>query len=248
MLWALGLFAASFSTAFSAGFLDRTRPEWSLWHRLLLASFATPFGWTAFQAAILPIVLADVEARSRFGALWPSYLDDVVVEPALKLWLCGALCAVFLWHVRSGSSESIGNSRRGYLGLYCLCLSCAAAILLPIGTEQWIDTGQIGGRFALTILACAFLVGFMPVAAVTFGLLYAAGAAGLRRAGEPFAAIYGLAIAWGAYAWHGLVANRPGASAIIPMAVSALFGVLTGWIIVRRANRAARQAEPSRIN
>jgi hypothetical protein len=128
------------------------------------------------------------------------------------------------------------------LVLYCLFLGCAAAILLPIGMEQWIKTGQIGARLVLTAVACAFFAGNVPVVAVAFGLLYATGAAGLRRLGEGFAAIYALAIASAGLAWHSAVARDAGASAIFAVTASALFGVFTGWMVIRRADRASRAA------
>lgn len=242
MLWALGLFTASTATAFTARFLDRKRADWPLSRKLVLASVTAPLGWVIFQAAILPIALGDANGRARFGSMWPAYLRDVVLEPALKLWLCSGLCAAVLWQLRSRRTGGPADLKRGYLALYCLFLACGAVILLPIAMEEWINIGQLDARFVLAILAFAFLAGNLPVVGVAVALLYAAGAKGLRRIGEPFAAIYAVSIGLVALYWHSAVAARAGASAIVPVAAAALFGVVTGWIIIRRANRGGQTA------
>lgn len=130
LLWTLGFFIASCATAFSAGILDKLRPAWPLSRRLILASLTTPVGWLVFQVVILRAVFKDQRAQAGLVRLWPSYLQEVVFEPALKLWVCSAVCAAFLWHTRPGSNAYSRNSRLGYLGLHALFLGCAAAILL----------------------------------------------------------------------------------------------------------------------
>lgn len=235
MLLAVGLFAGSIGTAIGAAFLERVRPNLALWQMLGLASLTAPLGWILFQAGILPIVLQDPQARARFGSIWPSYVRDVVLEPALKLWLCGGICAAFLWLMRARSDGKFAsNSILGYRGLRGLSLACAAAILLPIGMELWVDNGRIGWRGWLLLPFCGFLAGFLPVSSVGIGLFLLWGRRGLRWA-ETFAPIYALAVGVGASLWYGSRLGRPGAWSILMVASFAIIGIIGGWLRIQRA-------------
>jgi hypothetical protein len=235
MLWELGLFAASFATAIGAAFLDRVRPNWALWQRLGLASLAAPLGWMAFQAVILPFILTDPEAHAGFVRQWPLYLREVVLTPASKLWICGALCSGFLAWRQSRTGDRPFANWIAELDLLHFSGLCAVAILLPLAMEYWIETGQISGVFAFFVLACAFFAGFIPAVVASLLLLRFTGASGLGRFGKPIIGVYALIIAWRGYSWHNLVADQVGASAVVAVEIAALSGVFAGWLAVRRA-------------
>jgi hypothetical protein len=235
LLWMLGLCTASVATAASARLLDSLKPEWAAWQRFVLASLGTPVAWIGFQAVILPLILTDPEAHAGFLRQWPLYLREVVLTPASKLWVCGALCSGFLAWRQSRSGDRPFANALAELSLFHFGGLCAVAIVLPLAMEYWIETGRISGTFAFFVIACAFFVGFIPVAVAALLLLRLAGAAGLARFGKPVIGLYALLIAWRGYAWHNLVAGRAGASAVIAVEVAALVGVFAGWFAVRRA-------------
>jgi hypothetical protein len=239
MLWAVGLCTAAFVTAIGARVLDRICPDWPLSRRLFVASFATPFGWVVFQAIILPIVAPDPKAHAGLLRQWPLYLQDVVLTPALGLWVCGLFCAAVLAYFHTRSRKDHGTTTRGQRWLLRLSGACAAGILLPMAMEVWIDTGQISGRFALLVLISAFFAGLMPVIAASWILRRVTGATGVRRFGEPVVALYAITIAWRGYVWHDGAASRPGASAITAVEICALGGVFLGWLAIHRDIRAS---------
>jgi hypothetical protein len=246
LLWLVRLCMASVITVASARKLHRLRPSSPAWQAFLLASLASPLAWVAFQAAILPFVLADPEAHAGFVKRWPLYLREVVFDQAAKLWVCGALCAGFLAWNRSRSRDRTLADALGQLRLLHFGGACAAVVLLPMAMEHWIETGQMSGAFAFFVIASAFFVGFIPVAVVAVMLLRSFGAAGMRRFGEATAAVYALVILWRGYVWHSGVAAQPGASAVTAVEISALAGVFIGWMAVRRAIDAASAAAAAR--
>jgi hypothetical protein len=238
-LWTAGLCTAALVTAIGARLLDRMRADWPLSRRLILASLATPLGWIAFQGMILPFVVSDPKAHAGFMRRWPLYLQDVVLTPALGLWVCGLFCAAVLAYFQTRPTNDHGTTMRGQRWLLRLCGACAAGIVLPIAMEVWIDTGQISGRFALFVLLSAFFAGLMPVIAASWILLRVTGATGVRRFGEPVVALYAITIAWRGYVWHDGAASRPGASAITAAEICALVGVFLGWLAIHRDIRAS---------
>lgn len=243
LLWTLGLLTAAFVTAIAARLIDRLLSGWPLARRMALASLATPIVWVAFQALILPIVLANPKVHAGFLRQWPAYLLEVVLQPAMKLWVCGALCAAALTFFQSRSKDVPAMAAaRGQMRLRLFSGLCAAAVLLPIAMELWIERGRIAPFYEVVVLGWAFLIGLTPVGAAAFALLRFGGARALRRAGEPLAVIYAIVIAWSASVWHAAVARQPGASAVTGVEISTLVGVFVGWLAIRRGNRAAAAA------
>jgi hypothetical protein len=242
LLPALGLITASFFTAIGDRFLATKLPGWPLGRRLALASLATPTAWIASQALVLAIILPQPSVYTGLMSKWPLYLQDVLIGIALKLWICGAICAAVLACYRNVARDPQLSQGQARAGLLNIGGALAAAILLPPALDHWIESGQLGGAFVLFVMAWAFLLGGLPIAAAALALLRLAGQAGLRRFGEPIAAIYAAVVAWRGYAWHSAVLGRPGASAVILVEFCAFAGVLTAWFAIRRANHVAAEA------
>jgi hypothetical protein len=235
----LGLCTASFFTAVGDRFLARKLPDCPLGRRLALASLAAPAAWIAFQALTLTIILPQPGVYAGLMSKWPLYLQDVLFGIALKLWICGAICAAVLACYRKVAGDPQVSQRQARVGLLNIGGALAAAILLPLALDYWIETGQLSGAFVLFVMAWAYLLGGLPIAAAALALLRLAGPAGLRRFGEPIAAVYWAVVAWRGYTWHSAVVGRPGASAVILVEFCAFAGVHMAWFAIRRANRAA---------
>src|SRR5690348_3654022 len=177
----LGLCTASFFTAVGDRFLARKLPDCPLGRRLALASLAAPAAWIAFQALTLTIILPQPGVYAGLMSKWPLYLQDVLFGIALKLWICGAICAAVLACYRKVAGDPQVSQRQAQLGLLNIGGALAAAILLPLALDYWIETGQLSGAFVLFVMAWAYLLGGLPIAAAALALLRLAGPAGLRR-------------------------------------------------------------------
>jgi hypothetical protein len=240
-LFAIALGFAAFITVIAARLLDAIRPNWPLWRKLLLVAAAPPIAYILFEAGLF--------ARLRYlGHILHSWYQtqDVFIRPALRLWFCGALCALFMGclspRVRATGPTPISSLAK--VSLWGLFFASSAGLVLYIGLGVWIDTGRIGAAFMLAALAGAFGCGLMPVIAIAAGFFHRSAAAGMRRA-RPAALIVAGVISATGFAWHAMVAGRPGAWAVSLLAASALVGTFVGWSFVRRWVNAGRPRRAS---
>jgi hypothetical protein len=242
LLPAIGLCVASVLTVAGSWLVDRFRPGLppALW--FLIVSLSTPLAWIALQGVILSVILRNPAVSAGFARKWPLYLEEVLFGIALKLWLCGAVCAAVLAFFRRRSDDDPSGWALAQWGGLQAGGAIAAAILVPSSMEYWIDNGNLNPRFLLVTLAYSFLVGLVPVIVAGLAILRVGGNVAVRRYAEPMIALYAAAILWRGYLWHQAVVNYPGSWAVIAVQICALCGVFVGWGAVRRANRASAAA------
>ena len=235
----IGLSVASMFTLVGAKLVERA--GWNLPPALwfFVVSLSSPLAWFVIQALILGIILPNPAVRAGLVHNEPSYLRDVLFGIGLKLWVCGAVCTAALAFFRRRFNDSPVKDARAHHALWLAGGALAAAIILPMAMEYWIENGRLSAPFALFTLGCAFVIGVAPLAAVSVGLLRMGGAHLHLRYAEPLAALYGTIIVGCGYVWHKAVSTRPGASAVIAVEICAVIGVLLAWFAIRRGNRAA---------
>lgn len=235
----IGLSVASMFTLVGARLVERA--GWNLPPALwfFVVSVSSPLAWFVIQALILGIILPDPAVRAGLVHNEPSYLRDVLFGIGLKLWVCGAVCTAALAFFRRRFNDSRVKDARAQHALWLAGGALAAAIILPMAMEHWIENGRLSAAFALFTLGCAFMIGVAPLAAVSVGLLRMGGAHLHLRYAEPLACLYGTIIVGCGYVWHQAVSTRPGASAVIAVEICAVIGVLLAWFAIRRGNRAA---------
>lgn len=235
----IGLSVASMFTLGGARLVERAgwNPPLGLW--FFVVSVSSPLAWFVLQAVILGMILPDPDVRAGLVRNEASYFRDVLFGIGLKLWVCGAVCTAGLAFFRRRLNGSPVRDARAQHALWLAGGALAAAILLPMAMDYWIENGQLSGPFAIFTLACAFVIGLAPGAAVSFGLLRMGGANLHLRYAEPLMALYGVIIVGCGYLWHHAVVARSGAYAVIAVEICALIGVLLAWFAIRRGNRAA---------
>jgi hypothetical protein len=241
LLWTLGIGIAAFFTAAAARLLDQKRSTWPLLRRLVLASLAMP---TIYLGCLLAIAafLAATNKRDRAGLLhrFPAYLREVLLMPALKLWICGAICAAILGYFSGPPGERQLTSRGGRVLLVLISVIALSAIMVPSGLEYWVRTGHMANVFVLFFMAFAFRAGGLPLAIMQMVSLRRHGLDGLRQM-RTFTPGFGVLVAAGGFIWHGSIATRPGAWASWLLTASALAGVLVAWLNGQRALRAGEE-------
>ena len=239
LLPAVGLCVASMLTLGGARIVERAGWNLPLPLWFFVVSISSPLAWFVLQLSILGIILPDAHLKAGLVHNASAYVRDVLLAIGLKLWVCGAVCTAALAFFRRRYNDSPRRDARAQHALWLAGGALAAAIILPMAMDYWIENGRLSGPFALFTLGCAFVIGAAPVAAVSFALLRMGGARVHLRYAEPLAALYGTIIVGCGYVWHQAVITRPGASAVIAVEICAVIGVLVAWFAIRRGNRAA---------
>ena len=132
---AVALCMACVLTVLVAQRLDRAGVDLPLPLWFLIVSLSLPMIWLGLQAVVVRRILSDPNAHARFISSWPLYVQEVLLLPAFKLWICGALCAAVLAYFRRPKKHRRLQAL-SQLGLLYTGGAIAAAIFLSVGCSK----------------------------------------------------------------------------------------------------------------
>ena len=132
---AVALCMACLLTVLVAQRLDRAGFDLPLPLWFLIVSLPLPMVWFGLQAVAVRRILSDPKVHAKFIASWPLYVQEVLLLPAFKLWICGAVCAAVLAYFKR-SKEHIRSQALSQRGLLYAGGALAAAILLSVGCSK----------------------------------------------------------------------------------------------------------------
>lgn len=228
----IGLFAAAFCTGRAARILDSRFPTIPLPVRLVLASLAAPAVATTLMGIAIIAVWNERTSNATVARNLPGFFSEVMAPVGLKLWAMGAICAIILAVFRSDRSRAL----RGRQILALIAVACAFVLLLPSAMEFWISTGTISWVFKIVLIVSAFFVGQLPICIIHLILIRTVGAASAGRFGSVVVFCYAILVAGVALLWSRVVAAQPGAAAVLIVEISAMIGVVIGWLMRRRSS------------